>query len=201
MLPSSFWPCQWKNGSKWLESWWLELEERLLPNGFPSKKWDGRSCSVGRWVEMNLHNRPLSLPLLLYVPYVSIYRGGIVLWKIMTKLHSINKLGMVKKSTWSLKAWWKVLRLWITNMCIIDRQTDRFEIWVTVEGREGDGVFQAPGHQQLPLSTCSHYSQQAAPHWQPESTKHCRCLWKTDTSLPALCCSSYLWETGRYALI
>lgn len=128
MLPSSFWPCQRKNGSKWLESWWLDLEERLLPNGFPSKKWDGRSCSVGRWVEMNLHNRPLRLPLLLYVPYVSIYRGGIVLWKIMTKLHSINKLGMVKKSTWSLKAWWKVLRLWITNMCIIDRQTDR-QMW------------------------------------------------------------------------
>lgn len=77
----------------------LDLEERLLPNGFPSKERDRRGCIVGRRVEMSLHNRPLVLPLPLYVPYVSIYRGEIVLWKIMTKLHSINKLGMVKKST------------------------------------------------------------------------------------------------------
>lgn len=75
----------------------LDLEERLLPNGFPSKKRDGRGCSAGRRVEMSLHNRPLILPLPLYVPHVSIYRGKIVLWKIMTKLHSINKLGMAKR--------------------------------------------------------------------------------------------------------
>lgn len=55
------------------------------------------AAARGRRVEMSLHHRPLILPLPLYVPHVSIYRGKIVLWKIMTKLHSINKLGMAKR--------------------------------------------------------------------------------------------------------
>lgn len=96
MLPSFFLTMSME---KWVKmagkSVELHLEERLLPNGFPI---DEMRCSQGRRVEMSLRNRPLILPLRLYVPYGSIYRGKIVLWKIMTKLHSINKLGM-KKST------------------------------------------------------------------------------------------------------
>lgn len=156
---------------------------------------------------MSLHNRPLILPLQLYVPHVSIYRGKIVLWKIMTKLHSINKLGMAKREHRVSEGLMEVSQA-------LDYKYVRYS-WTLLKrerllkaGRKTEcfslrSISSSPPPSAT-LSTCSHYSQHAAPHWGSDKALSTQAVVvygrQTPLFLPR-CWIYSLWETGRCAVI